>query len=182
MTGSWLPVSLAMLFSCRPLQAQDASTITQTELTRRTQEIYDAAAPGDRQPWLLYFADNVIFCDEQGHVMDKSALIELLEPLPAGYNGTIRIAKAEARFAEGVAILSYEAIETETVFGRVLHARYHMTDTWLYCKRAWKIVASQTLRYYEDPAVGTIPQRLLNDYVGTYQLAPGTVKIGRAHV
>ena len=83
--------------------------------------------------------------------MDKGAFLADLQPLPPGYTGSIKITGANARFATGVAVLSYDSDETETVFGQKLHARYHMTDTWVYRKSLWKIIASQTLRYYEDP-------------------------------
>jgi hypothetical protein len=53
-----------------------------------------------------------------------------------------------------VAILSYDANETETIFGQNLSARYHVTDTWLRRDGNWQIIASQAHRYYEDPAVG----------------------------
>ncbi len=78
------------------------------------------------------------------------------------------------------AILAYDLDETETIFGQKLHARYHGTDTWMYRNGKWQIVATQMLRYYEDPAAGTITTSLLNDYTGTYQLASGvTLKITR---
>jgi hypothetical protein len=67
----------------------------------------------------------------------------------------------------------YDADETETVFGQILHARFHMKDTWVYRSSLWKILASQTLRYYEDPAQGRVTESQLHDYVGTYELAPG---------
>jgi hypothetical protein len=107
--------------------------------------------------------------------MDKAALMEDLQPLPAGYSGTIRVAHPKSLLTGNVAILSYDCDEVETVFGRELHARYHSTDTWMYRNEAWQIVASQTLRYYEDPAVGEVAEAMLNDYVGAYELAPGNV-------
>lgn len=156
-------------------RAADAPTITQAELVRRTQALFDAVAPGNRAPWKRYFADDAIVNDEKGREMNKAALLADLQPLPAGYGGSITVAKAKSRFAPGVAVLTFDTNETETIYGRVLHARYHETDTWLYRNRLWQIVASQVLRYYEDPAVGTISARLLRDYVGAYRLAPGIV-------
>src|ERR1700733_1534173 len=134
------------------LLAAESRTITQTELERRTQQLLDAFAPGDRTPWKLYLADDVMFVDEQGKSMDKAAFLANLQPLPPGYSGSIKVEGANARFAAGVVVLSYDGDETETVFGQQLHARYHMTDTWVYRKSLWKIIASQALRYYEDPA------------------------------
>jgi hypothetical protein len=168
-----IPAILASLLIFPALAAAQSPTISQTELVRRTQQLVDAFAPGDRVPWKLYLADDAIFFDEQGKNMDKVAFLAALQPLPAGYTGSIKVMGVTARFAAGAAILSYDADETETVYGQKVHARYHVTDTWVYRESLWKIIASQTLRYYEDPAKGTVAESLLNDYAGTYELAPG---------
>ncbi|MFY9689335.1 MAG: DUF4440 domain-containing protein [Candidatus Acidiferrales bacterium] len=155
------------------LAAAESPTIAQAELVRRTQELVDAFAPGNKAPWKLYLADDALIFDERGRNMDKAAFLADLQPLPSGYAGSIQVTKSAARFAAGVAILSYDCDERETVFGQQLHARYHMTDTWVYRDAQWKIVASQTLRYYEDPATGNSPGARVGDYLGSYELAPG---------
>jgi hypothetical protein len=106
--------------------------------------------------------------------MDKPALVATIVPLPKGYSGTIKVVKPQSRIHGNTAVLAYNLEETETVFGIVLHARYHGTDTWLFRNGRWQIVTGQMLRYYEDPAVGKIDTAHLDEYVGTYQLAPGT--------
>ncbi len=168
----WL---LAILLVCPSVRANDAEKITQDELVRRSQQMYDALVPGNQEPWKLYIADDAMSTDEKGRNMDKAALVADVQPMPPGYSGVIHIVGAKSRFAPGVAILSYDAEEKETVFGQVVHARYHMTDTWLYRNQLWQIAATQALRYYEDPAVGQVSEARLNDYVGRYELAPGEV-------
>jgi len=128
--------------------------ITQDELGRRTQELYDAVVSGNQAPWKKYFADDCIFADEKGRVFDKPKLIGDITPLPSGYSGTIKIENAQSRIIGNTAILSYDADETETIFGQNLKARYHVTDTWLQRNGNWQIIASQAHRYYEDPALG----------------------------
>jgi hypothetical protein len=127
--GHWIA---ALLFCISVCPAADIPSITQAELVRRAQELYDAVAPGNRTPWKRYVADDAMFFDEKGRAMDKRALIDDLKPLPAGYSGSIRVVRPASRFATNVAAMSYDLEETETVFGRQLHARYHATDTWLY--------------------------------------------------
>src|SRR6266705_2405491 len=107
------------------------ATITENELVRRTQELYDAVVPGNPAPWKKYFADDSIFSDEKGRTMDKNKLIADITPLPAGYSGAIKLERVQSRIYDNVAILSYDANETETIFGQNLSARYHITDTWL---------------------------------------------------
>jgi len=159
---------------------RDITPITQQELVQHTQQLSDAVAIGDKTPWQLYYADDALYFDEKGRAMDKKALLTDLTPLPKGYSGTIHVVKPQSRLLGDTAILAYDLDETETIFGQKLHARYHGTDTWMYRNGRWQIVATQMLRYYEDPAAGTIKTSLLNDYTGTYQLAPGvTLKITR---
>jgi len=150
--------------------------ITQDELIRRTQELYDAIVPGNQAPWKKYFADDCIFADEKGRILDKPKLIADITPLPAGYSGTIKIVKAQSRIIGNTAILSYDTDETETIFGQNLKARYHVTDTWLQRNGNWQIIASQAHRYYEDPALGKADTKRFADYIGTYELAPGQTR------
>ena len=150
--------------------------ITQEELVRRTQELYDAVASANQAPWKKYFADDCIFADEKGRVFDKSKLVADITPLPVGYSGTIKIENAQSRIIGNTAILSYDADETETIFGQKLKARYHVTDTWLRRNDNWKIIASQAHRYYEDPAIGTDDPKKFADYIGTYELAAGQTR------
>jgi hypothetical protein len=150
--------------------------IAQDELIRRTQELYDALASGNQQPWKKYFADDCIFADEKGRVFDKPKLLADITPLPVGYSGAIKIENAHSRIIGNTAILSYDADESETIFGQNLKARYHVTDTWLQRNGSWQIIASQAHRYYEDPAMGKADPKKFDDFIGTYELAPGQTR------
>lgn len=150
--------------------------MTQDELVRRTQELYDSLVSGDQVPWKKYFADDCMFADEKGRFFDKPKLISDITPLPAGYSGTIKIENAQSRIIGDTAILSYDADETETIFGQNLKARYHITDTWLQRNGDWQIIASQAHRYYEDPPMGKADPKKFTDFIGTYELAPGQTR------
>src|SRR5947208_13982063 len=52
-----------------------AAAITENELVRRTQELYDVIVSGDQAPWKRYFADDSIFADEKGRIMCKAQRI-----------------------------------------------------------------------------------------------------------
>jgi hypothetical protein len=150
--------------------------ITQDKLVHRTQELYDAVVPGNQAPWKKYFADDCIFSDEKGRTLDKPKLIADITRLPTGYSGAIKIVNAQSRIIGNTAILSYDADESETIFGQKLKARYHITDTWLQRNGNWQIIASQAHRYYEDPGVGKANPKKFADYIGTYELAPGQTR------
>jgi hypothetical protein len=171
-----MKLPLVTFFSGLTIACGTDLPITHDELIHRTQELYDAIVPGNQAPWKKYFADDCIFADEKGRLFDKPKLIADINPMPAGYSGAIKIENAQSRIIGNTAILSYDANETETIFGQNLKARYHITDTWLQRNSNWQIIASQAHRYYEDPAVGKAETKKFPDYVGTYELAPGQTR------
>jgi hypothetical protein len=155
-----------------PLRAAKPDLITQDELVRRTQELCDAVVPGNAAPWKKYYADDCLYHDEKGRALNKPQLVADIAPLPEGYSGKITIDKPESRITNETAVLSYDMLETETIFGQELHARYHQIDTWMKRAGQWQIVASQAFRYYEDPAEGKADPAELAAYLGTYELSP----------
>ena len=169
-------LAIILLASTITLAAEKEAPITEQELVRRTQELYDAVAAGNQAPWKQYFADDCIFSDEKGRTMDKNKLVADITPLPTGYSGVIKLEHVQSRFYDNIAVLSYDANEAETIFGQKLSARYHITDTWLRRDGKWQIVASQAHRYYEDPAVGKADPKKFADFVGTYELTPGQTR------
>jgi hypothetical protein len=171
-----MKLTLVTLFAATFAYAADAP-ITQDQLVRRTQELYDAIVPGNQAPWKKYFADDCIFSDEKGRTLEKAKLVADITPMPAGYSGSIKIDNAQSRIIGDTAVLSYDLNETETIFGQNLRARYHVTDTWLRRNGEWQIVASQAHRYYEDPAVGKADPKKFADFIGTYELAPGQTRL-----
>ena len=176
------PFSFSLLFVASLASASDPPPpITEAELVRRTQELCDAIAPGNPAPWKKYYADDCIFSDEKGRILDKAKLVADITPMPVGYSGSIKVANVQSRIIGDTAVLSYDLSETETIFGQELHARYHTTDTWLQRNGGWQIIASQAHRYYEDPAVADTSQllnsqRSTSSFVGTYELAPGQTR------
>ena len=150
--------------------------ITEAELVRRTQELYDSIVSGNQTPWKKYFAADCTFSDEKGRTLDKTKLVADITPLPKGYSGAIKIENVISRIIGDTAILSYDANETETIFGQNLRARYHVTDTWLLRNGNWQIIASQAHRYYEDPAIDKADGKKFPDFVGSYELAPGQTR------
>jgi hypothetical protein len=169
-------LALIMFFSAAIIVRAADVPITQDELVRRTQKLYDAVVPGNQTPWKKYFADDCIFADEKGRIFDKPKLIADITPLPAGYSGTIKVQNVQIRIIGNTAVLSYDADESETIFGQNLKARYHITDTWLQRDGDWQIIASQAHRYYEDPAIGKAEPKKFADFIGTYELAPGQTR------
>ncbi|MGH7936236.1 MAG: DUF4440 domain-containing protein, partial [Chthoniobacterales bacterium] len=91
--------------------------ITEKELVRRTQELFDAAVPGNQMPWKKYYADDGFYHDEKGRSLNKAQLLADISPMPKGYSGTIKLKNVESRITNDAAILSYDLDESETIFG-----------------------------------------------------------------
>src|SRR5439155_10135519 len=107
--------------------AERDAAITEAELVRRTQELYDAVVPGNQAPWKKYFADDSIFADEKGRTMDKRKLVADITPMPAGYSVAIKIEQVQSRIYNNFALVSYAANEKESSFAHDCRAGYHVT-------------------------------------------------------
>jgi hypothetical protein len=172
-------LTLLALALCSGCRERSSSENAQDTIVRQTQQLFDAVATGDKQPWEQYIAADAVYFDEQGHNMNKKALLATIVPLPSGISGTIKVVNSKINLHGNTLIHSYDMDETENLHGQELHARYHATDTWIKMSTKmkmkpnppWQIVAGQVLRYYEDPAPGIAAPRKFHDYVGTYQLA-----------
>ncbi len=176
MTRKSIALFLIVFLAAARLTVADES-ISQEELLRRSQELFDSVVSGNKEPWQNYFADDALYFDEKGRNMNKTALVADITPLPAGYSGQIKIGKADSRIVGDTAVVSYDLDESETIFGQNLSARYHETDTWLRRNGVWQIVAAQAFRYYEDPAIGKADPKKLTSFSGNYELAAGQTRI-----
>src|SRR4030081_1666139 len=108
---------LLLTISCAGViqtSAQSGSAVaTEKELVRIAQELYDAIPVGNKAPWEKYVADDVIYTDENWHILTKKDLLDGLSPFPKGYSGSIRIANVQSRINGDSAVLSYRALEEE---------------------------------------------------------------------
>lgn len=161
-------LTLLLCSGCRKAAKPETA---KDDIVRKTQELFDAVAPGNQQPWEKYIADDALYFDEQGHNMDKKALVASIDPLPTGLSGTIKVVNSKVNIQGNTLIHSYDTDETENYHGQELRARYHATDTWMKRNQQWQIVAGQVLRYYEDPAPGVGNPRKFHEYEGSYEIA-----------
>ncbi len=154
--------------SLEPAAAVDVPALLQ----RRTQELFDAMAPGNPEPWKRYLHDRMVYNSEDGRAMTKSDLLNELRPMPKGISGHITVTQFHAVVHPAAAVASYVAEETEIFFGQTLHSRYLTTDTWLLTDGDWRLAASGVLALRDDPPALALPQQALQAYAGTYALTP----------
>ena len=169
-------VLLGLIFS---LQVNAQNTVkssadieTEKELVRIGQELYDAIALGNKAPWEKYVADDVIYTDENWHILTKKDLLDGLSPLPKGYSGSIRMANLQARINGDAAVLSYRALEEEYVFGQKLTPIYLVTDTYFKRDGRWQLTASHVIVMPSERKSVVVNPKLYQSLVGTYELSP----------
>src|SRR5579885_113592 len=152
-----------------------AADYTSDLLQSRTQQLYDAIAPGDTAPWQRYADDRASFTDENGTLRTRAQLLAGFAPLPPGLSGTIRVTDWKAVIIDKTTITTYVADEHENYHGQHLHALYRSTDTWVLEGRDWRLVAEQAIALQQDPPAVALPASLLDQYAGRYAAAPGFI-------
>jgi hypothetical protein len=172
-------LSIVLLGLIFPLQVSAQNTSksladieTEKELVRIGQELYDAVAIGNKAPWEKYVADDVIYTDENWHILTKKDLLDGLSPLPKGYSGSIRMASVQSRINGDAAVLSYRALEEEIVFGQKLAPIYLVTDTYFKRDGRWQLIASHVIVMPSERKSIDLNPRLYQSLVGTYELTP----------
>lgn len=150
-----------------------ADAATEKELTSLAQQLLDAVAVGDKAVWEKYVADDVIYTDENWHILTKRQLIDSLAPLPKGYSGSIRVANVQSRIDDKAAVLSYRALEEETIFGQKLTPIYLITETWFKRDGRWQLVASHVAVLPSERKTLTVSPKSFKSFLGEYELTAG---------
>lgn len=155
-----------------PLQSSSDSA-TEEQLVRIAQQLFDAIPIGNKAVWEKYVADDVIYTDENWHILTKKQLLEGLAPLPKGYSGSIRMADIQSRINGDSAVLSYRALEEEYVFGQKLSPTYLVTDTYFKRNGLWQLVASHVIVLPSERKPIVVNPRSYAPLAGQYNLTPG---------
>ena len=150
------------------LTAQETpQTVTQL-LRAKDQALLDAIAPGNVKLWDEALADDAVYVDENGVIMDRTAFLKQLAPLPAGASGTLVIASYQAAQHGDVATVIHTDDETENYHGQTLKARYLTTETWQKAGDDWKLLQVQVLAMLQDPPAQKLSEKELDTYAGRY--------------
>ena len=152
---------------------EEASGDIVARLKTATQELLDAIAPGDRAVWERHLAEGSVYADEEGRVLTKEELLKELNPLPAGYVGTIRMGDTKSLVQDNVVVLSHRDREELELYGQKLVTYFHMTNTWARQKDGrWRLVATQVMAIPNERKPAAVAPKSLDAYVGQYRIAP----------
>lgn len=168
-----LSLSFCFVALAQTSSQSKSDAATEKELVAIAQELYDAIAIGNKAPWEKYLAGDMIYTDENWRILTKKDLVEGLRPLPAGYSGSIRIANLQSRINGDAAVLSYRALEEETIFGQKLTPTYLVTDTYFKRNGHWQLIASHVIVMPSERKAMTIRPEQYDSVVGQYELTPG---------
>ncbi|MGO4701289.1 DUF4440 domain-containing protein [Dyella sp. 2RAB6] len=152
--------------------AGPAATSLETTLRAKDQALLDAIAPGDRGLWERTLADDAIYVDENGAIMDRQAFLKSLVPLPHGASGSIAITSYRVQRHGDSAFVIHQDEEHEMFHGQALLAHYLMTETWRLERNEWKLASAHVYVVNDDPPAVKLPAATLAEYAGRYQAAP----------
>jgi ketosteroid isomerase-like protein len=145
-------------------------TSLEDQLRANDQALLDATAPGDRTTWDRLLADDAVYVDENGVIMDRSRFLKELVPLPSYASGHIDIVDYQVHQVGETALVIHRDNEYETYHGIQLRAQYLMTETWIRQRGSWRLALVHVYVVAPDPPAIKIAAPLLESYVGRYQL------------
>jgi len=144
----------------------------QTQLRADDQALLDAMAPGDKAVWERLLAQDAVYVDENGAVMNRAQFLAALKPLPAGTSGHISIVDYQVTIHGQVALVVHKDDERENYHGIPLRADYLMTETWVKEGAQWRLALVHVYVVAKDPPAIRTPANLLAEYEGRYRAAP----------
>lgn len=155
------------------LAAADANAeLVQKQLRAQDQALLDAIAPGDKSVWERLLAEDAVYVDENGTVMNRAQFLAALKPLPAGSSGHISIVDYQAKIHGQLAIVVHKDDERENYHGIPLQADYLMTETWIKEGADWRLALVHVYVVAKDPPAIKSPPGALAEYEGRYRAAP----------
>lgn len=173
-THPWtIPLLLTTAWTAATGAAETTTAVSAT-LERATQALADAVAPGQRALWEQYTDPDFVYVTEDNEVKNRDTMLAELQPLPAGYTGSLKVEEFRCSDFGDFAVTTYILDEHETIEGHALHARYRGSDTWRATAGGWRLVATQVYAVQQDPERTTLPAGRLAEYAGWYALSAST--------
>jgi hypothetical protein len=106
-------------------------------------------------------------------VLTKDELIKELNPLPAGYVGSIKIGDTKTLVQNGVVVLSHRDREELELYGQKIVTFFQMTNTWARQPGGqWQLVSTQVMAVPSERKPAVIGSKSLDVYTGEYEIAP----------
>ncbi|HET6554582.1 MAG TPA: DUF4440 domain-containing protein [Dyella sp.] len=168
----FLPCAVTVLAALAVAPALAAEDIA-AKIKRQSQEFSDASASGDVATLARYLDDRVIFINEGGEIASKQDIIAPGPPPPKNVSNHLVQTDFQIEIHGKVAVTRFTDNGTFRVGDQVTKHNFRSTEVWLDEGDAWRMISSQTVALSDDPPSRALSPRELDEYVGTYQAAPG---------
>src|SRR6185312_15485000 len=156
---------LPLLVVAAHAHAEEAAAL----IKRLSQEFSDASASGDAKVLGKLLDDRVVFMNEGGDMPSKKDIVDGAQPVPAGTSHKLEQTDFKIELHGNVAVTSFTDVSTLDFHGQTLHSRYLSTEVWLKESGGWKMISSQTMAAQDDPPAVSLPEKVLDEYAGTYR-------------
>lgn len=144
-----------------------------TLLKARTEAFSDAGQRGDGKAMAASLDDRVVFFNEGGDGASKADMASSTPSAPNGVSTTMTIMDWKCELHGDVAVASFIDDQQQDYHGQPFRAKYRSVETWLKENGEWRMIGSATIALQDDPASIALAPALLDQYVGTYEAAPG---------
>jgi ketosteroid isomerase-like protein len=151
------------------VQAQSISD----ELRHKTEMFSNAGQQGDGQAMARMLDDRVVFFNEGGDQASKADMASATPSTTSGVSTRMTITDWHCEVHGDVAVASFIDDQQQDFHGQPFHARYRSVETWLKEPNDWRMISSETIALADDPAAVTLSAAVLDEYVGSYEAAPG---------
>jgi hypothetical protein len=154
--------------------ARDKNDALSTLLKGQTQAFRNAGQRGDVAEMKRYLDDNVIFINEDGVLSWYADFGGVAAAAPPGaISSTVTVTDWVLHYSGDVAVSSFINDQVVHYGGQVLNFKFLSVETWIEHGEAWKLLASHTIPLHQDPSGVTLSADQLNEYAGSYSIAPG---------
>lgn len=170
MVGVSLVVMIA-ISSQAGAAAQETGDVALARLIQQqTEQFSKAGKTGDRAVLDRLLDRDVVFTNEDGSMPSRQEMIDGATPSTGKFQLVVTNFKVKAQ--GDVATATFVDVLTEDFHGLELRTDYHSTEVWKKRGNEWKMIASQTTIVPHEGPSTTLSAEELDQYVGTYQLAP----------
>jgi hypothetical protein len=147
---------------------------TKTEVTAAMRSIRSASAAGEVDQWQSLVADKCIFIEPTGRRASRSWHIPSKAAIKSAVQVKVDIGNIAVEDFGSTAVLTYVETTQAQVGDNSIRTVTRFTETYQRAPKGWQMVASAETPVPQRTAIKIDP-KLLDDYLGEYQVAPNLI-------
>jgi hypothetical protein len=147
-----------------------ASSKTEQELRRVTQELLDAQLRGDKSVLERYLAANYIETNGNGKVSTRAQELENAQVSPAGYHASLDFEDVQVQEYGNTAVMNYKAKYGSDRNGQRITNLYRVTNVYIKQDGKWQLIAQHQSSMPADKLIAKVDPAIYDAYIGQYEL------------